>query len=88
MPISGNLNKQVFIAHFCWNVGILKYWNIGFKIGMGLFLNFQIGCHPIKKNPFIHHSIIPLFQYQDSARIMYGYFLTTLITFNDQRRKI
>ena len=23
----------------CWNVGIVEYWNIGLKIGIGLFLN-------------------------------------------------
>jgi len=24
-------------------------------------------CNPIKKNPFIHYSIIPIFQYDESA---------------------
>jgi hypothetical protein len=39
MPNPGNLNQQVFIAQVYWNVGILEYWNIGFKIGIGLFFN-------------------------------------------------
>jgi hypothetical protein len=37
----------------CWNVGILENWNIGLKIGNGLYLKFNMRCHPIKKNPFI-----------------------------------
>jgi hypothetical protein len=48
--------------------GMLEYWNIGFKIGIGLFFKFKLRCNPIKTNPFFHYSIIPLFQYDESAR--------------------
>jgi hypothetical protein len=47
--------------------GMLEYWNIGFKIGIGLFFKFKLRCNPIKTNPFFHYSIIPLFQYDESA---------------------
>jgi hypothetical protein len=49
---------------------MLEYWNagiLGLKIGKGLFLKIKLIFIPIKTNPFIHYSIIPLFQYDESA---------------------
>jgi hypothetical protein len=40
--------------------GMLEYWNIWSKIGVGLFLKIKLSFIPIKNNPFIHHSIVPL----------------------------
>jgi len=45
-----------------WNPGIL-----GFKFGKKILLTLKSRKIPIKTNPFIHYSIIPLFQYNESA---------------------
>jgi hypothetical protein len=45
-----------------WNAGMLEYWNIGLKIGIGLcFIYAEMPFD--QENPVIHYSIIPLFQY-------------------------
>jgi len=44
----------------CWNVGILEKWNIGLKIGMGLFFKAKLSVIPVNAVSLIHHSIIPI----------------------------
>ena len=46
----------------CWNTGILEYW---VKNRNRSNFKFKMRSSPIKKNPFIHYSIIPLFKYDE-----------------------
>ena len=48
----------------------MENWNIVSKIGKGPFLKTKLSFIPIKTNLFIHHSTIPLFQYDLLALVL------------------
>jgi hypothetical protein len=50
--------------------GMVEYWIMEYWIknrNRSIFI-FKLRSNPIKKNPFIHYSIIPLFQTDETAR--------------------